>query len=279
MEIVQSILDGHTEVTREEIVELAAMTRDINCHKPNVVEIPSRNVIFIGDLHGELDSVLSVQKLFNKYRTHIFVFLGDYVDRGPAQIETINMVMALSLSEPERVVMLRGNHESDDVAQRYGFYSEVTRKFSFDVYSKYLEVFQVLPMAAYGTEGVFACHGGVPEGVSSLDDIQRCNRINLNFPDDILFQLAWNDPKNADFRFAANRRGKRVKAYGRKAFDEFCQNLGVKLMIRAHEVFPDGFKKFFDGRLFSVFSSAYGGAAVPTVLRLGGDFKVEAIKL
>ena len=134
-------------------------------------------------------------------------------------------------------------------------------------------------MAAYNTEGLFACHGGIPEGVSSIDDIQKCNRINLDFPDDILFQLAWNDPKDADFRFAANSRGNRVKAFGRKAFHEFSENLGVKMMFRAHEVFPEGFKTFFDGRLISVFSATYHGAATPKAMRLGGDFKVEPLKL
>ena len=255
------------------------MVRNIYRKKPNVMEIPPRNVIFVGDLHGEFDSILSVQKLLSKYKTHTFVFLGDYADRGPAQIETINLVMALALNEPERILMLRGNHESDKVAQKYGFYTEVTRTFSFDVYSKYLEVFQVLPMAVYNSEGVFACHGGIPEGVSSIEEIQICNRMNYDFPNDTLFQLAWNDPKEADFRFAANSRGKRVKAFGRKAFNEFSKNLGVKIMFRAHEVFPEGFKKFFDGRLFSVFSASYRGAAIPMVLRLGGDFKVKPIKL
>ena len=279
MDIVRSILNGRLDVTREEVDQLTGMARDLYHDKPNVMDIPSKNVFFVGDLHGEFESISSVQKLFSKYKTHSFVFLGDYGDRGPAQIETVNLVFALALSKPERVLLLRGNHESDEVAQRYGFYTEVARKFSFEVYNKYLEVFQELPMAAVSSEGVFACHGGVPERVSSIDDIQSCNRRNINFPDDILFQLAWNDPKDADFRFAANSRGNRVKAFGRKAFDEFCENLDVKIMLRAHEVFPNGFKSFFDGRLTSVFSASYHGAAIPTVLRLGGDFKVEPLKL
>jgi protein phosphatase len=279
LDFLQSILEGNVDTTREDIVKLTGMVRNIYRNKSNVVEIPYRNVIFVGDLHGELDSILSVQRLLSKYKTHTFVFLGDYADRGPEQIETINLVMALALNEPERVLLFRGNHESDKVAQKYGFYTEVTRRFSFDVYSKYLEVFQVLPMAAYNPEGVFACHGGIPEGVSSIDEIQKIDRINFDFPNDILFQLAWNDPKEADFRFAANSRGNRVKAFGRKAFDEFSENLGIKIMIRAHEVFPDGFKKFFDGKLISVFSAAYRGAATPMVLRLGGEFRVELIML
>jgi len=276
---VQSVINGNTDVTREEIEQLTGMVRDLYKTRSNVIEIPSRKVIFVGDLHGELESILSVQRLISKYQNHYFVFLGDYADRGPAQIETFNLVMALTLNSPDRILMLRGNHESDDVAQRYGFYTEVTRKFSFEVYSKYLEVFQVLPMAAFCPESIFACHGGIPEGVSSIEEIQRVFRINLNFPDDIMFQLAWNDPKEADFRFAANSRGNRARAFGRKAFDEFCESVNFQLMIRAHEVFDDGFKTFFDNKLYSVFSSAYRGAAIPTVLRLGGELKVEPIKL
>jgi hypothetical protein len=134
-------------------------------------------------------------------------------------------------------------------------------------------------MAAVSSEGIFACHGGVPEGVSSIYDIQKCNRINVNFPDDILHQLAWNDPKEADFRFAANSRGSRVKAFGRKAFDEFCENLDIELILRAHEVFPDGFKTFFDGKLISIFSAAYRGAAAPKVVRVGSDLNTEILPL
>lgn len=279
MDLVRSVIEGKTEVSREEIRQLTGMIRDLYREKNNVVDIPSQKVFFIGDLHGEFESVSSVLQLFHKYKNHTFVFLGDYADRGPAQIETFNLVMALALSDPERVLMLRGNHESDEVAQKYGFYTEVTRKFSFDVYGYYLDVFQVLPLAAMSSEGIFACHGGIPEGVRNIEDLQTPNRFNLNFPDDVLFQLAWNDPKEADFRFAANSRGSRVKAFGRKAFDEFSDNLGVKIMFRAHEVVPEGIKMFFGDRLVSVFSSAYRGLTTPKVARLGAAFTIEYIEL
>ena len=279
MDAVQSILNGKTNVDAEEIVRMLGMLKDDYRSKPNVVEIPSSNLIFVGDLHGELDSVFQVQRLFSKYKTHSFIFLGDYGDRGPAQIETVNTVMALALSEPERVFLLRGNHESDEVAQRYGFYTEVTRQHSFELYNKYLEMFQVLPVAAISLGFIFACHGGIPENVTSVQDIQECNRMNPNFPDDIIFQIAWNDPKDADFRFAANSRGMNVRSFGRLAFEEFTRNLDVRLMVRAHEVFPEGVRTFFDGRLYSVFSATYRGLASPKVLRVGSNLQTEVIPL
>lgn len=279
MDLVRSLIEGKTEVSRDEIRQITGMLRDLYRSKKNVVDIPSKNVFFVGDLHGEFESIVSVRQLFQKYKNHTFVFLGDYADRGPAQIETINLVIALALAEPERVLMLRGNHESDEVAQKYGFYTEVTRKFSFDVYSYYLDIFQVLPLAAMNSDGIFACHGGIPEGVNTIEDMQSPNRINLNFPNDVLYQLAWNDPKEADFRFAANSRGNRVKAFGRKAFDEFSVNFGINLFFRAHEVFPEGIKTFFDDRLFSIFSASYRYHAVPKVVRLGSAFTVEPFEL
>jgi hypothetical protein len=175
--------------------------------------------------------------------------------------------------------MLRGNHESDEVAQRYGFYTEVTRKFSFDVYQHYLGVFENLPIAAFNQDGIFACHGGVPENVSSIEDIQAPNRYNLNFPNDILHQLVWNDPKEADFRFAANSRGSRMKAFGRKAFSEFTEKLGIELFFRAHEVVSEGVRTFFDRKLYSIFSASYRGMANPKVVRLGNNFTIETIEL
>lgn len=277
--LVQEILSGKTDLSGEEIWSLCGNFQDLYRLKPNVVEIPSSNVIFIGDLHGEAQSVLSVQRFVQKYPTHFFVFLGDYADRGPEQIETFNLVMALALSHPERVLMLRGNHESDEVAERYGFYNAVTRTYSFDIYKHYSRVFEVLPIAAHSKGNLFACHGGIPEGVTSISEIQKCNRRDPNFPDDIIFQMVWNDPQEADFKFGPNFRSSRARHYGFSAFSKFMQDIDAHMMFRAHEVFPNGYQLFFGGRLVSVFSATYGSRVSPKIIRIGKDFQIEPLDL
>ncbi|MDF1540240.1 MAG: metallophosphoesterase, partial [Candidatus Thorarchaeota archaeon] len=143
----------------------------------------------------------------------------------------------------------------------------------------YLSAFESLPIAGLSKNGVFSCHGGIPEGVRSLEDLQSPDRHHPNFEDNIIMQSVWNDPVDTNVKFRNNVRGEKIRTFGRKAFDEFSENLGIKLMFRAHQVFPEGIKQFFDGKLVSVFSSEYKNRVRPKVVRLGKDYQYEVLSM
>ncbi len=278
-EIAQDIVDGRTEVTAIEIDHLSERIRDLYYSKPNVVPIPSENVFFVGDLHGDLGAAKTVLETFTRYEDYTLVFLGDYADRGPYQVETVNLILALGIISPDRVIILRGNHESERVALQYGFFMDVKRKHSDSVFRSYMHAFEALPIAGLSKSGVFACHGGIPEGVNSISDLLTPDRHNINFEDNTILQLVWNDPVDSEILFGNNIRGANIRSYGRKAFDEFSKNLGVRLMFRAHQVFPEGCKSFFNGRLVSVFSTEYNGRVQPKIAKLGKGLFYQAISL
>jgi diadenosine tetraphosphatase ApaH/serine/threonine PP2A family protein phosphatase len=140
-------------------------------------------------------------------------------------------------------------------------------------------MFQFLPIGGLSRTGVFSCHGGIPEGVSSITEIQELDRINEDFPSPTLWQIVWNDPTDNHSRFSPSIRGGNSRYFGAIAFREFTKAAGIKKIIRAHQVFSRGYKVFFGGGLVSVFSTPYNRGIEPKILRLDEDTQITPIDL
>ena len=69
----------------------------------------------IGDIHG---SLRKLRALLARCRRHArgrpasFVFLGDYIDRGPESAGVVRCLIALQARLRGQVIALRGNHEA-----------------------------------------------------------------------------------------------------------------------------------------------------------------------
>ena len=69
----------------------------------------------IGDIHGCLDKLRSLLlrcEIHADGRSSAFVFVGDYIDRGPQSSAVIDCLIDLKAQHGESVVTLMGNHEA-----------------------------------------------------------------------------------------------------------------------------------------------------------------------
>lgn len=102
-----------------------------------------------------------------------YLFLGDYVDRGPQGIETFALLVALKVRYPDDVWLLRGNHESSVVNRVYGFYDEIKMKYKGDdgLWQCLRETFNHLPVAGLVGNKIFCMHGGLSPDLENFDQV------------------------------------------------------------------------------------------------------------
>lgn len=74
-------------------------------------------VTICGDIHGQFHDLMELFKITGKCPDTNFLFLGDYVDRGYYSVECVSLLIALKVRHKDRIVILRGNHESRQITQ------------------------------------------------------------------------------------------------------------------------------------------------------------------
>nr|BAH11517.1 unnamed protein product [Homo sapiens] len=137
-----------------------------------------------GDTHGQFYDLLNIFELNGlPSETNPYIFNGDFVDRGSFSVEVILTLFGFKLLYPDHFHLLRGNHETDNMNQIYGFEGEVKAKYTAQMYELFSEVFEWLPLAQCINGKVLIMHGGLfsEDGVT-LDDIRKIER-NRQPPD------------------------------------------------------------------------------------------------
>ena len=207
-----------------------------------------------GDIHGQYYDLLRIFEHCGYPGEYNYLFLGDYVDRGKQSLETVCLLLCYKIKYPEKVTLLRGNHESSVTNRIYGFYDECKRRYNIRLWKAFTDLFNYLPVAALIDDKILCIHGGLSPDLKNIQSIQDISRPT-DIPDQgLLCDLLWSDPDKEAVDYDENDRGVSV-IFGEKVVTDFNKKNDLDLIIRAHQVVDEGYEFFANRQLITIFSA------------------------
>jgi diadenosine tetraphosphatase ApaH/serine/threonine PP2A family protein phosphatase len=189
-------------------------------------------VVIVGDIHGSFHDLVRI--LWTHGLNASYLFLGDYVDRGPFSLECIILLFTLLCKYPNQFSLLRGNHEMRKIAEVYGFRHDLSIEYPDSVFDAFCTTFSWMPLVAIVQNRLFCVHGGIGPSIRSLAVIEAIERPIVADSADEVKCLLWADPSSEVPRFGQSVRGE-TTVYGWLAVKDFLQATGLEAIIRAHE--------------------------------------------
>ncbi|VDN04350.1 unnamed protein product [Thelazia callipaeda] len=251
---VGSVDKGLTKTVRES--EILSLLREIFMAQSSLIEIDPP-VRICGDTHGQYGDLLRIFNLGGFPPVSNYLFLGDYVDRGRQNLETIILLFCYKVKFPNNFFLLRGNHECANVNRVYGFYEECVRRFnSVQIWQTFQDTFQCMPLSALVGERILCMHGGISPELKSIQQLREIKRPTDASVPSLEMDLLWADPVIGISGFQANLRGASV-GFGPDILATLCKQLNIDMIARAHQVVQDGYEFFGARKCVTIFSAPH----------------------
>ena len=126
-------------------------------------------------------------------------------------------------------------------------------------------LFNYLPLAALIEDRILCMHGGIGRSISRIEQIAELQRpLKMEDGGLVLMDLLWSDPTTNDAveGVQPSPRGPGLVTFGPDRVIEFCKENELQMIVRAHECVMDGFERFAQGHLITLFSATnYCGTA------------------
>jgi serine/threonine-protein phosphatase PP1 catalytic subunit len=160
--------------------------------------------------------------------------------------------------------LIRGNHETRQMTEQYGFQQECLSKANRQIYTEFCDMFDYFPLAAVISSKIFCVHGGITPTLSTLSQIREIPR-----PADISFKgfladLLWSDPSPDVDDWGPSERGDTVM-WNLNPVKKFLDDNNLTMLVRAHQLVDKGYEYPFapEDCVITVFSApCYAGENV-----------------
>lgn len=229
------------------------MVKGVLAEESNIVSVDSP-VNIAGDVHGQFFDVKNLFEKGGNLPDNKFIMIGDFVDRGYNSVETITLLFCLKVKYPDRIYLLRGNHESRNITMMYGFLDEINKKYGNSNCWKYFyETFDFLPLGAIVNGNILCVHGGLSPDLPTIDQMRLLDRKQEIPNEGPMADLMWSDPENIE----AWRRNSRGAGwiFGHKVVDHFNLLNDLNLIVRAHQLVQEGYVYWFNEQLVTLWSA------------------------
>mmetsp|Transcript_15906 Transcript_15906/g.39866 ORF Transcript_15906/g.39866 Transcript_15906/m.39866 type:complete len:753 (-) Transcript_15906:377-2635(-) len=276
--IVGSLQHGE-RLPRGVVAELLQRQAALLRSQPNVLRMtikPNQTLAVVGDLHGQFADLLHIFSLNGlPGENSMFLFNGDFVDRGPKSLEVVLSLFAWQQCYPNHVFLNRGNHEESAVNAMYGFLADCAIKYDRDIYNMFDETFRWLPLASIIDNVALVLHAGIATGltIKMLEelpramytmDVKRDGSVKPAHYSRVVETVLWSDPQAKAGCVSNKKRGVGCR-FGPDVASDFMRQEGLKLMVRSHECVMEGLEWPFGGpdtepRVCTLFSASNYGS-------------------
>lgn len=241
-------------LSKSEVKALCQSAKEVLGDEQNMHDVPAP-VTLVGDIHGQFDDLLELFRIAGDCPSTNFCFLGDYVDRGRHSVECATLVLLLKVRFPSRITLVRGNHESRQITQVYGFYDECILKYGdAEIWIDFMATFDYLPLAASVAGGKYFCpHAGLSPQLDTCENLQELTRMQEVPHEGPLCDLVWSDPDDrAGWGLSPRGAG---YTFGPDISEQFNQTNGFEFVVRAHQLVMEGYQWAHPQLCVTVFSA------------------------
>jgi protein phosphatase len=226
--------------------------------------LPSGEATIVGDLHGDLESLeyilkdsCFVEKAQRSQDVHL-IFLGDYGDRGSASPEVYSLVLRLKELFPDKVILMRGNHEGpeDMLPYSHDLPNQIKVKYGEEAGANIMvelrRLFDHLYTAVIIEDSAVLIHGGLPSKAESIRALIYAHKKHPEVT--YLEEMLWSDPQEDLLGTELSPRGA-GRFFGADVTKKLLKMLNVMILIRGHESSPEGYKINHNGKVLTLFST------------------------
>ena len=237
----------------QEIIFIINKCKEIISKEDNIQEV-SCPVTVCGSIHGQFFNLLELFRLGGRLPYTNYIFLGNYINRGYYSIETLSLLLCLKIRYPKRIHLIRGNQESEQLTQCYGFYDECIRKYgSPEVWKYFIDLFNNLPLSVLIEDKILCLHSGLSPLINTLDDIRTLDRTqDIDLNEGAISHLLWNKPDDC-IGFVPFPKGAGF-VFGENVSKEFCRINCLDIIIRSSSCIPTGYEFLHNNTICSITS-------------------------